>query len=175
MKLVETNKANLPVTEAPTMTSLEMVDYINVITERADTAKTVEELEQCIGLIEATRRNISRKYYPLCKAVYCHINSLAGQKITDNHKFDDEQGVYLIEFDDGSVKIGMTQTNFKKRLNTIRNQTSARILRSEFIECKNPSRVESSLHSKFSYARGNGEFFFINYESCLMEARLMIA
>ncbi|PHM61874.1 Rha family transcriptional regulator [Xenorhabdus ishibashii] len=29
MKLVKTNKANLPVTEAPTMTSLEMVDYIN--------------------------------------------------------------------------------------------------------------------------------------------------
>lgn len=29
MKLVKTNKTNLPVTEAPTMTSLEMVDYIN--------------------------------------------------------------------------------------------------------------------------------------------------
>ncbi|MBI6547252.1 Rha family transcriptional regulator [Xenorhabdus lircayensis] len=29
MKLVTTKKANFPVTEAPTMTSLEMVDYIN--------------------------------------------------------------------------------------------------------------------------------------------------
>ncbi|CDH26390.1 hypothetical protein [Xenorhabdus bovienii] len=29
MKLVKTNKTTLPVTEAPTMTSLEMVDYIN--------------------------------------------------------------------------------------------------------------------------------------------------
>lgn len=162
----------LPTNEAPTMSSVEMVDYINAIAESAENSVGIRELDGCLELIEGFRKSIPKKYLPLCKAIYCHINSLIAQKIADSQQVDSEQGVYLIEFDDGFVKIGMTATSFSKRLQTITNQTSANIKRSEFITCENPSKVEAGLHRHFADVRGNGEFFRVSFDDCLRTAKL---
>lgn len=164
-------KSSLHLNECPTMTSLEMVEYINEIAEKADKAKTAEEINKCIVLTENVRNAIPIKYHYLCKALHCHINSLYFNKIYDKNNSENESGVYLIEFEDRSVKIGMTQTSFTKRLNTIKNQNSSNILRYAFIKCDNPSKLESDLHAKFSNTRGNGEFFFIDFANCLDVAK----
>jgi len=158
-------------TEAPTMSSVEMVEYINALAAAADKADSIQELDKCLRLIEDFRRSVSVSYHPICKVIYCHVNSLICQKIADCQSDDYEQGVYVIEFDDGFVKIGMTATSFSKRMQTISHQTAAKILRAEFIECDMASKVESDLHRHLAAYRGNGEFFKVDFDGCLSIAK----
>lgn len=148
-----------------------MVDYINALAEAADRAHSISELDSCLSQIEGFRRSVDARYHPICKVIYCHVNSLIAQKITDSQIGDYEEGVYVIEFDDGFVKIGMTSTDFSKRMQTISHQTAAKMLRAEFIECEMASKLESELHRYFAQRRGNGEFFNIGFDDCLSIAK----
>lgn len=67
-------------TEAPTMSSVEMVEYINALAAAADKADSIQELDKCLRLIEDFRRSVSVSYHPICKVIYCHVNSLICQK-----------------------------------------------------------------------------------------------
>ncbi|MDB6366732.1 GIY-YIG nuclease family protein [Photorhabdus bodei] len=165
-----TVKTHSSVTEAPTMTSLEMVDYINAIAKVSDDAKTIDELNWCLDSIEKLRQSLPDKYRPLCKAIFCHTNSMLSSRIAGETESENEEGIYVIEFDDGYVKIGMTG-NFPHRLRVVANQTAAKVIRKEFIPCSNPSKVESMVHRHFCDVRGNGEFFKASFDDCLHIAK----
>lgn len=172
-KLTVINNA-LPAEGQPTMTSLEMVDYINAVAGKASESVTVEQLECCLHLLESARKISSGSYHYLYKAVYCHITSLIGSKLTELNSVDCESGIYLIEFNDGNIKIGMTQTNFAERLRVIKNQTAASVIQYDFIQCEHPSAIEALLHRRFANLRGNGEFFYADYETVKNEALMLI-
>ncbi|HHO0144967.1 GIY-YIG nuclease family protein [Providencia stuartii] len=165
---------NNAISEQPTMTSLEMVDYINAVAVKVSESVTVEQLEYCLSLLESARKVSSDSYHHLYKAVYCHISSLISSKLSESNSDDCESGIYLIEFDDGNIKIGMTQTNFDERLRVIRNQTAASVIHYDFIQCEQPSAIEALLHRRFSNLRGNGEFFYADYETVKSEALMLI-
>ncbi|HGJ5856500.1 GIY-YIG nuclease family protein [Arsenophonus nasoniae] len=152
--------------------SLEMVEYINAVAESANKQKSIAELDCHLEIIERLMISTQNKYYSICRAVYCHINSIIYEKTLDSLHSDSESGVYLIEFSDGLVKIGMTFTNFEKRLRAAKNQNASSIIRYEFIPCNNPSKLESSLHRNVSHARSHGEFFKIDFDDCLRIAKV---
>ena len=85
-----------------------------------------------------------------------------------------EKYIYILEFDNNSVKIGITK-NQKKRMNQIVSQSGLSITRSYFTEkTKNAIKIESELHKHFKEKRLNGEFFSNSYEEAISELKKRI-
>ncbi|MDE9495746.1 Rha family transcriptional regulator [Xenorhabdus bovienii] len=92
MKLVKTNKANLPVIEAPTMTSLEMVDYINA--DRKAKAKAEGMSFPCKKYRKLEHRSFMKKVPKVLGeaaekffAVDTFINGTGGEVERDIYRF----------------------------------------------------------------------------------------
>jgi predicted GIY-YIG superfamily endonuclease len=66
--------------------------------------------------------------------------------------------VYLIRSNDGRYKIGIAK-NPKRRIKQLQTGNSDLLTLIESYETINARRIESSLHSKYSYARKEGEWF----------------
>ena len=75
--------------------------------------------------------------------------------------------VYVILFDDESVKIGVSKDP-KKRINTISHSSGKKIVESWFSDLlENAFDVEHKAHKRFSEKRLKGEYFRISYTDAL--------
>lgn len=82
-------------------------------------------------------------------------------KPTDR-KYD--KAIYLLEFLDGTIKIGVSKEP-DKRIKTIINQ-SGRTLKNKYITemLSNSFTIESKIKNRYGKNRLNGEYFELNYE-----------
>lgn len=84
-----------------------------------------------------------------------------------SHKYTDDKCVYILQMNNGTIKIGIT-TDFEKRLNTIKHNSGLEVIKS----CRtdylaDAHKIESACHKHFRAYRLKGEFFKIEYaEAC---------
>lgn len=80
-----------------------------------------------------------------------------------------DKSVYLLEFQDGTIKIGVSKEP-EKRIKTIINQ-SGRILKNKYIteSISNSFTIESKIKNRYRKNRLNGEYFKLNYEDLKRE------
>ena len=80
-----------------------------------------------------------------------------------------DKSLYLLEFLDNTIKIGVSQDP-NKRIKTIINQ-SGRILKNKYITpiISNAFKIESKMKNKYKQNRLNGEYFKVSYEKVKKE------
>jgi hypothetical protein len=66
--------------------------------------------------------------------------------------------VYLIRGNDGRYKIGIAK-NPKKRIRQLQTGNSDALTLIETYQSENASKIESSLHNRYSHVRNVGEWF----------------
>jgi hypothetical protein len=66
--------------------------------------------------------------------------------------------VYLIRSNDGKYKIGIS-INPSKRIDQLNTGNPEKLELIESYESVNASKIETSLHNRYMYARQNGEWF----------------
>ena len=79
--------------------------------------------------------------------------------------------VYVIEFSDGTVKIGITQ-NFLQRARQLNKETCLEIKKwchSDYLIIEEAQELESALLEQFAELKIAGEFFKVEYESAMTE------
>lgn len=74
--------------------------------------------------------------------------------------------VYIIEYENGVVKIGKT-VDFDRRLKTLMSSSPIAIIRYYVRTCTNHHSLETIMHKKFSDVRLHGEFFRCSYAEAM--------
>lgn len=89
-----------------------------------------------------------------------HLSSFCVSVFSDKIKLKNKiyGYVYIIEAEDGRIKIGMTY-NLNKRLNTISTATGLTIPRGKFLKTKKCSQIEKKALKLYSEFRTKGEWF----------------
>lgn len=93
------------------------------------------------------------------------------EDILSNKQNKEAKSLYIVEFEDGNVKIGVSK-NPEKRLKTIENNSGRKIKNfyvSEKIE--NSFKVEANLKNKLKQYNLNGEFYNLRYTRVLKLAK----
>ncbi|HGO9514162.1 TPA: GIY-YIG nuclease family protein [Pseudomonas aeruginosa] len=95
------------------------------------------------------------------------------QALSDKERAQ-EPGVYVIEYQSGTVKIGKT-TNFQQRYRALATTSSVRPTRFHFEKTANHSQIELSAHRAFADKRCNGEFFSVGFEDAVDAVKTLVA
>lgn len=117
-------------------------------------------------LLNALRAESGLKAYSLHDILFMNYGNL----LPDVQE-DDRKAVYVINFSDGSVKIGVSK-NPKERVHTLSKQSGKRIL-AYWHSCllSNSFEIERNLHSDFGEYRLEGEYFDVNYRDVLQTVK----
>lgn len=89
----------------------------------------------------------------------------------ENGNSTEKKCIYVIHFDDESIKIGISK-NPEERINTLSNISGKKVIEfwhSNLLE--NAFEIEQKLHNYFSENRIKGEYFKIDYEKAVMQAK----
>ena len=129
-------------------------------------SRTIEEVD----LVLDASSKLSTAYPSLFSVSYCISQSaILSMKSLCQESADlegSEEGVYVIKYDSGILKIGRTRF-FENRLYQIKNSSSQRVVDSRFFPCDNSSLIEASIHSDLSFCRIKNEFFQCDYEKAI--------
>lgn len=89
-------------------------------------------------------------------------------------QIDNKKSLYIIEFEDKVVKIGVSKEP-NKRLKTIEHNSGRKIKRSYISEMiQNSFTIEMKLKKMFKQHNMNGEFYDLNYEEVLRFAKKIL-
>ena len=93
------------------------------------------------------------------------------EEIFNNNQKRESKSLYVVEFEDGNVKIGVSK-NPKKRLGIIENN-SGRKIKNFYISKKieNSFNVETKLKKELKQYNLNGEFYNLKYTKVLKLAK----
>jgi len=116
--------------------------------------------------------NLGREYPYLAGAIQSHLFMIK-QEIIGSLRAKSGGHVYVVEYDNGLVKIGKTM-NPDQRIKALRTMSSANVVRHFMSEVTmDPHRIESMAHRHFKAFRKHGEFFgisMVDAESFIMNA-----
>ena len=83
----------------------------------------------------------------------------------------DKKCAYVMEMENGTVKIGVTQ-DFDRRINEVINNSGMEVVRhfhTEKLDKAEAFRAEHACHKTFAKTRKRGEFFDVNFDNACVE------
>lgn len=139
---------------------IKALEAISLLGDKVFRCKSVEEFMDLLKIASVIEANCGDAR----RAVSC-IRQFITSCIRDmlSEPAPGTEGVYVISYEDGHIKIGRTK-DFTSRLKNLSSASASPVVRSKFFECKNSSFIEAYAHRHFKGFNLKNEFFSASFE-----------
>jgi hypothetical protein len=139
---------------------IKVLEAISLLGKKAMHCTTVDEASRLLDLTKTIEINCGDARSAV-SCIYQFIIARLRDIIAEPQP--GTQGVYVISYEDGHIKIGRTK-DFPARIKSLSFASLSPISSSRFFECANSSFVEAYAHRHFKDYRLKNEFFSTRFE-----------